>query len=141
MTDLRDTSPEDAEFERTQLYAALKAAEQRYIPSLQQEDRFQSTARSLSLRSRYSVGQPQIARATSVVRGPVTDGRGLGSLAPYVLPGILRRASMSTRLESPTMQVFSSQNLSDDRRSSESSPQEKPRANTAPRQRPHGNKS
>lgn len=146
MTDLRspeDTFPEDAEVGRTQLYAGLKAAEDRYRPSLQQEDALSqpSAARSISLRLRHSVEKPQMARTRSAVRGPVTDGRGLGSLTPYVLPGILRRASMSTNFESPTLQVFSSQSLSDDRRSSEDSPREKPRARTAPRQRSQGIKS
>ena len=145
MTDLRsqeEMSLEDAEMQRTQLYAALKAAEQRYIPSLQQEDGpvTQPSARSMSLQSRYSMGPSQMARTKSAVRGPVTDGRGLGSLAPFVLPGILKRASMASGLDSQmsTLQVFSSQSLSDNRDSSENSARGRPRASTAPRHRPSG---
>ena len=145
MTELQSQeqiSLEDAEIQRTQLYAALKAAEQRYVASLQQEDGLGTltSARSSSLRSRYSAGPSQIARTRSAVRGPVTDGRGLGSLAPFVLPGILRRASMASGLEPQmsTLQVFSSQSLFDNQNSPESSERGRPRASTAPRQRPPG---
>lgn len=143
MTELRfpeEFSLEDAEVQRTQQYAALKAADQRYVPSLQQEDGLGDSGRSIWLRSQYSTGPSQIVRTRSAVRGPVTDGRGLGSLAPFVLPGILRRASMASGLEpqTSTFQVFSSQSLSDNQQSSESSARGRPRASTAPRQRPPG---
>lgn len=143
MTELRfqgNVSLEDAEIQRTQLYAALKAADQRYVPSLQQEDGLgaQTSARSISLRSRYSASPSQIARTRSAVRGPVTDGRGLGSLAPFVLPGILKRASMGFEPQMSTLQVFSSQSLSGNQDSPESSGRGRPRASSAPRQRPPG---
>ena len=137
-----ELSPEDPEIQRTQLYAALKANEQRYIPSLQQEVGLvtQPSGRGTSLRTRNSTGPWQMTRTNSAIRGHVTDGRGLGSLAPFVLPGILRRASMGSGLDSQmsTMQVFSSQSLSDARTSLDSSTRERPRPSTAPRQRPSG---
>ena len=143
MTDLRsqeEASLEDAEIQQTQLYAALKAAEQRYIPTRQQEDGLvtQPSGRSMSLQSRYSMGPSQLARTKSAVRG-LTDGRGLGSLAPFVLPGILRRASLGSGLDSQMskLQVFSSQSLPDNPNSSDSE-RGRLRASTAPRQRPQG---
>ena len=147
-------SLEDAEVQRTQLFAAIQAA--RYTPSeiLSHEDQLamgsQLLRRGVSSRSSYASPSPQLGRTRSAVRGPVTDRRGLGTLAPYVLPGMLRRASMGIPFES--LHLFPSQTLSDDLKSSSASGSgrqqaslsgplhqtKRPRASTAPRQRPSG---
>ena len=70
---------------------------------------------SMSLRPRYGTPTPQPqhvrsrspSRTRSAVRSPITDRRGLGTLAPYVLPGLLRRASMGLPNEAQLM--FSNQ--------------------------------
>lgn len=149
-------SLEDAEVERTELFAAIQAAQGRYTPSdvLYGEDQpatgSQLLTRGVSSRSPYAspTASPQLGRTRSAIRGPVTDGRGLGTLAPYVLPGMLRRSSMGFPFES--LQVLPGQTLADDLQSSSGSgrqqdplpgaleQRERPRASTAPRQRPSG---
>lgn len=122
-------SAEDDDVQRTQLYAAIQAAQGRLIDPavLRKENELvsQLSGRSISLRSGYGTPQPQPAsdlfgqgslyRSRSAARGPITDRRGLGTLAPYVLPGLLRRVSMGTPLQSElsALQMFSSQSFND----------------------------
>ena len=57
-----------------------------------------------------------LARTRSAVGGPITDHRGLGTLAPYVLPGLLHRASFGLNSNSQTsamnFHTFARQRLS-----------------------------
>lgn len=148
---LQDSTPlEDSEVQRTQFDAASNSAEQRHTFSRRQGSKLvsQLSGRSLMSRSMFPTQGPQLARLSSSV-GPVTDSRGLGSLAAYVLPGMLRNASMARPFDRQTsaLQVFSSQSLSDDTRSLAESALERqytdngrgrPRASTAPGQQPQG---
>ena len=103
-----ELTEEDVEVQRTQLRHALQQAQSFHLnASSPQYDRDadvrlytrNTPSRSsfgtfdqdspLSLREKYS-----LSRTRSAARGPVTDHRGLGTLAPYVLPGMLKRASM-----------------------------------------------
>lgn len=59
-------------------------------------------------------GESTLRRTASAVRGPITDRRGLGTLAPYVLPGMLRRNSMSIGAQMSALQMFPSQRFPDD---------------------------
>ena len=138
---MEDTSPqrewtlEDLEVQRTQLYAAIQAAQGRYIDpeALRREAGLatEPSGRSLSLRSRYSTpgppgsagspglaGSRSLSRTRSAVRGPITDRRGLGTLAPYVIPGLLRKASMVPDEQLSTLNTYTSQSFSFDDRSS-----------------------
>ena len=104
----REWTEEDLEVQRTQLYAAIQAAKGRYIdPELLRREAgliTELSGRSTSLRSRYGIpgpsspptlaGSRSLSRTKSAVNGPITDRRGLGTLAPYVIPGLLRKASM-----------------------------------------------
>ena len=117
----QERSYEDDEVQRTQVYAAIQAAQARLSdPSvLRRENELVST----SLREQYGSNSPQtpntlfgqgsLYRTRSAVRGPITDRRGLGTLAPFVLPGLLRRQSMGVSLESQlsALQMFSSQSF------------------------------
>ena len=123
----QERSYEDDEIQRTQLYAAIQAAQARLIdPSvLRRENELvsQLSGRSTPLREQYGSNSPQtpntlfgqgsLYRTRSAVRGPITDRRGLGTLAPFVLPGLLRRQSMGVPLESQlsALQMFSSQSF------------------------------
>ena len=125
----QERSFEDDELQRTQLYAAIQAAQARLIdPSvLRRENELvsQLSGRSIPLREQYGSNTPQssrtlfgqssLYRTRSAVRGPITDRRGLGTLAPFVLPGLLRRQSMGVPLESQlsALQMFSSQSFND----------------------------
>ena len=122
-------SREDDEVQRTQLYAAIQAAQAQLIDSsvLRRENELvsQLSGRSTPLREQYGGNSPQTARTLfgqdslyrtrSAVRGPITDRRGLGTLAPFVLPGLLRRQSMGVGLESQlsALQMFSSQSFNE----------------------------
>ena len=118
------SSSEDAEVERTQLYAAIQAAQGktledaalygsgsalRGLPSLQASMRLRS-----GLSPDGGWGNSTLTRTHSAVRGPVTDGKGLGSLAPYVLPGMLRRNSMALSSQMSALQMFPSQRFPED---------------------------
>ena len=125
----QERSYEDNEVQRTQLYAAIQAAQARLIdPSvLRRENELvsQLSGRSISLREQYGSNSPQppsnlfgqgsLYRTRSAVRGPITDRRGLGTLAPFVLPGLLRRQSVGVPLEAQlsALQVLSSQSFND----------------------------
>ena len=125
----QERSHEDDEVQRTQLYAAIQAAQARLIdPSvLRRENELvsQLSGRSTSLQERNGSNSPQtpstlfgqgsLYRTRSAVRGPITDRRGLGTLAPFVLPGLLRRQSMGVGLDSQLsdLQIFSSQSFID----------------------------
>ena len=125
----QERSYEDDEVQRTQIYAAIQAAQARLIdPSvLRRENELvsQLSGRSIPLREQYGSNAPQsprtlfgqdsLYRTRSAVRGPITDRRGLGTLAPFVLPGLLRRQSMGVSLESQLsgLQMFSSQSFND----------------------------
>lgn len=122
-------SREDDEVQRTQLYAAIQAAQAQLVDSsvLRRENELvsQLSGRSTPLREQYGGNSPQTARTLfgqdslyktrSAVRGPITDRRGLGTLAPFVLPGLLRRQSMGVGLESQlsALQMFSSQSFNE----------------------------
>ena len=123
----QERSYEDDEVQRTQLYAGIQAAQARLIdPSvLRRENELvsQLSGRSTPLREQNGSNSPQtpntlfgqgsLYRTRSAVRGPITDRRGLGTLAPFVLPGLLRRQSMGVPLESQlsALQMFSSQSF------------------------------
>ena len=125
----QERSFEDDELQRTQLYAAIQAAQARLIdPSVLRREKelvSQYSGRSISSREQYGSNTPQsprtlfgqgsLYRTRSAVRGPITDRRGLGALAPFVLPGLLRRQSMGVPLESQlsSLQMFSSQSFND----------------------------
>ena len=118
------SSSEDAEVKWTQLYAAIQAAQgktledaamygsgaaMRDLPSLQASMRLRS-----GLSPDVGWGNSTLTRTRSAVRGPVTDRRGLGSLAPYVLPGMLRRNSMALSSQMSALQMFPSQRFPED---------------------------
>ena len=111
------SSSGDAEVKWAELYAAVQAAQGRTLeegamsgPALRDLPSLQA---SMRLRSGISPdtgwGERSLTRTRSAVRGPVTDRRGLGSLAPYVLPGMLRRQSMALSSQMSALQMFPSQ--------------------------------
>lgn len=118
--------PRSAEDRWTQLRAAIQQAqgqsvEDAYIYGVTQGANGLSSLRtSLQLRPGSNFGPDAdntradwaLTRTRSAVRGPITDNRGLGTLAPYVLPGLLRRASGGIQQRS-ALQIFPSQRFSD----------------------------
>ena len=98
----REWTEEELEVQRSQMYAAIQAVKGRSIdPDLLRREAgliTELSGRSMSLRSRYGIPDPEspptLAGSRSLSNGPITDRRGLGQLAPYVIPGLLRKASM-----------------------------------------------
>lgn len=144
-----DSPHERAELQRPKFQAADKPAEQPDIRSRRQGSKLfsQLSGRSL-LSGSMRRNSSSLARLSSPV-GPVTDSRGLGSLAAYVLPGMLRNASkgISFERQASATQLYSSQSLSADisllrdlgaDKQHRNSGRDRPRASTAPRQWPQG---
>ena len=106
MTD-GERSPEDREVQQSLLVAATRAAQgQPLVRALGNAAASGQIARAYSRVTSLSqhgvnVSDPytgtnslaSLVRTRSAVSGPITDHRGLGTLAPYVLPGLLHRAS------------------------------------------------
>lgn len=145
-----DNAIERAELQRPKFQTADDPAEQYDIRSRRQGSMLfsQLSGRSMLSGSMHRNSTPQLARLSSVV-GPVTDSRGLGSLAAYVLPGMLRNASTSIPFDrrASATQLFSSQSLYEDMnlsgdlgadRQHRNSGRGGPRASTAPGQWPQG---
>ena len=110
----------------TQLYGATQAAQGRTLQDAAAYGGGPDTSdlpgpslrNSMRLMSGFSPGtgwgETSLTRTRSAIRGPITDRRGLGTLAPYVLPGLLRRASMGILTQLSQLQMFPSQRFPDD---------------------------
>lgn len=105
---------QDAEIKRTQLYASIQAAQS---PPTLGSSSGANDAPSVYDFKRFppdtGLGGGNLTRTRSAVRGPITDRRGLGTLTPYVLPGLLRRNSMALSSQMSALQMFPSQHFPD----------------------------
>ena len=126
MTDSLEGTLEAQELQRIQLFTAIQAAQGRPVEYNSGQgatldlDGLPNMRDSMRLRPNVSFardtvwGSSSLSRTRSAIRGPITDRRGLGTLAPYVLPGLLRRASMGLDSQMSALQVFSNQQFPED---------------------------